>query len=136
MVQPGEVNNELASRIADALRRGSDLDPDGGLALCFCTDAGAMLRCLPIPEGTAYVDELFVRDLASIIRSFGAGCATLAVRRPDGRPTRTDRRLWRRTAAALVAAGSGPADALVELLIVGPESTWTPRVAARVAPAA
>jgi hypothetical protein len=130
------MTKELAERVATAVRRGRDVDPDGGLALCFGTGAGATLRCLPIPEGTACVDELFVRDLAAIIATFGAGPAILAVRRPDGRPTRTDRRLWRRTAAALVAAGPAAAEVRVELLIVGPESTWAPRPASKAASAA
>jgi hypothetical protein len=113
----------LFQRVATEVRRRLDPSQDGELWLCFVDRHDAVVLCLAVAEGTHNVDELFLRHVVDVIRSIGTPQVVLAVHRADARPVRADRLLWRETCVRLADARV----ARVDLLVVGPAATWSPR---------
>ncbi|HEU5035247.1 MAG TPA: hypothetical protein VFT62_10905 [Mycobacteriales bacterium] len=109
--------------VTSEVRRRMRADDDGGLWLVFFDRTGVQLLCLGVEEGTHSIDELFRRHLVELIRHVDAHRVVLAIHRPDGRPRRADRMLWREISRRL--ADEWPHQ--VDLLVVGDETTWAPR---------
>jgi hypothetical protein len=74
-----------------------------------------------IKEGTAYVDELFLRHVVMLISDIGVAGVRLVVSRTSGRPTRIDRLLWRELSSRL----AGGDTTLLDVLVVGEQSWWS-----------
>jgi hypothetical protein len=85
------VPDEVASAIGDRLGPAAE----GSLWLAFIARRGGLALCAPVTEGTQHIDELFLRDLAGLIRTFDVPGVVLVVHRASGRATRADRLLWR-----------------------------------------
>lgn len=95
------------------------LDPggsEGSLWLGLTDRRGRLALCTDVGVSLGVPDELFVRDLAALVRTFDPPTVVLAVCRAGGRPTRVDRRLGRELAARL--AQTGPTT--VDLMVVVP----------------
>ena len=105
----------------DTLLRRVTGQPEGSLIAEFVGDDGQVVLQIEISEGTAYVDELFLRHLVMVIHDIGVPGVRFGVSRVAGRPTRVDRRLWREITQRL----DGGDTTLVDLLVVGEDSWWS-----------
>jgi hypothetical protein len=95
--------------------------PNGSLTAVFVGADDRVVLELEIGEGTAHVDELFLRHIEMLISDIGVAGVRIAVSRGAGRPTRIDRLLWRELNARL----AGSETALLDLLVVGEHSWWS-----------
>jgi hypothetical protein len=96
--------------------------PEGSLTAVFVGPDDRVVLQVDISEGTAYVDELFLRHVVMLISDIGVAGARLVVSRATGRPTRIDRLLWREISSRL--AGSDTTT-LLDVLVVGEQSWWS-----------
>jgi hypothetical protein len=105
--------------MSDAIVSSAD-NTEGSLVAVFVDDRDEVVLRVTVSEGTAYVDELFLRHLVMLISDVGVPAVAFVVSRAEGRPTRTDRRLWRELRARV-----DPPTRLIDLLVVGAEGFWS-----------
>lgn len=98
-------------------------ETDGGLWLVFFSRAGAPVLTLAVDEGVRHVDVLFRRHLVDVVRNVDADGLVLAVSRTDAKAQRAERGLWQH----LVEQLRDDWPHRIDLLVVGPDETWTPR---------
>ncbi|MDQ1704521.1 MAG: hypothetical protein QOF18_887 [Frankiaceae bacterium] len=103
----------LKDRVAAELRGRLAPDSEGSLWLALVDRRGRLALCAPVDEGTHHIDELFLRDLAGLIRTFDVPVVALVVHRASGRPTRTDRQLWHELTRRLATSSPTHLDLLV-----------------------
>jgi DNA repair protein RadC len=103
--------------------------PEGSLTAIFAGADGRVVLQVDVSEGTAYVDELFLRHVVMMISDIGVAGVRLAIARASGRPTRVDRLLWREMTTRL----RGSDTTLLDVVVVG-EDAWWSAAANRVAP--
>ena len=89
--------------------------------LAFLDVDGGLLLTLDIDEGTRFCDELFLRYLKFLICDLSLPRVVACVPRADGRPSKSDRRLWRDLRSRLEDAVTRFDD----LLVVGDERSWS-----------
>jgi hypothetical protein len=95
--------------------------PDGSLTVVFVDDAESVILRVDIGEGTAYVDELFLRHLVMLTADVGVPGAAFVIRRSDAQPRRTDRRLWHELSTRLAESSTE----LLDLVVVGDDEWWS-----------
>jgi DNA repair protein RadC len=101
----------------------------GSLNAVFVDAEGEVVLRVDISEGTAHVDELFLQHVVMLTSDVGVAGVTFVISRPDGRPTRVDRRLWQELRTRL----AGAPTALIDVIVVGQERWWS-AASGRVAP--
>lgn len=101
---------------------------DGDLMLVYLDAAGVPLLTLDVDEGTRHLDELFLRYVVALVVDLRLPAVVVAVPRRTGRPTRSDRWLWRELQRRL--AGEERTQ-LVDLVVVGEDRWWSARRADR-----
>lgn len=99
---------------------------DGDLMLVFCHDDGTPILTLDVDEGTRHVDELFLRHVTGLVDDLRLPAVVPVVLRRDGRPLRSDRRLWHELRHRL----ADRATALAGFLVVGDTAWWSAAPAA------
>lgn len=112
----------------DVIRRSAG-QPEGSLTAVFVGAAGRVVLQVDISEGTAYVDELFLRHVVMLICDVGVAGVQFVITRAAGRPTRVDRLLWRELSARLAVSDT----TLLDVVVVGEQSWWS-AASNRVAP--
>lgn len=97
------------------------MDGEGSLTAVFSDARGREVLRVGFSEGTAHVDELFLRHVVMLTADVGVATVTFEVRRAAGRPTKVDRRLWQE----LVRRLADSTTALGDLVVVGEERCWS-----------
>lgn len=115
----------LCDEVRDRWRDGVD----GDLMLIYLDACGVPLLTLDVDEGTRHLDELFVRYVVMLIVDLRLPGVVVAVPRRVGRPTRSDRGLWRELRKNV--AGDDRTQ-LVDLVVVGDQQWWSAAGAHRV----
>jgi hypothetical protein len=105
--------------ICDEVRRRAQ--PEAGLLGVFLDTGHHIVLCVEISEGTADVDELFLRHLVAVVADVGVAAVVFAVARWTGRPMRVDRVLWRELSERL----AGSATRLLDVVVVGEDCRWS-----------
>jgi hypothetical protein len=94
---------------------------DGSLTAVFTDVAGRVVLRVEIGEGTTNVDELFLRHLVMLTADVGVPGVRFVICRPDGRPTRIDKLLWRELQVRLADSTTQ----LLDVVVVGESSWWS-----------
>lgn len=95
--------------------------PAGSLRVLFLAATGVVRAAFDLVERADGFDDLYVRDLVSLIVGIGTPAAVVALARADGRPRRRDRQLCGELTDRLA---HSPVR-LVDFLTVGPERDWS-----------
>jgi DNA repair protein RadC len=94
---------------------------EGSLQAVFVDSRDRVALRVDLEEGTASVDEIFLRHLMMLIGDVDLPRVALVVSRSSGRPSRVDRLLWRELGIRL----RGGTTRLLDMIVVGDESFWS-----------
>lgn len=112
ITQSRHMNPEILTMSAGA---------EGSLTVVFVGDDDRVVLRVDIGEGTATVDELFLRHLVMLTADVGVPEVVFVVRRADARPRRVDRKLWRELSTRL----AGGTTSLQDLVVLGETEWWS-----------
>jgi hypothetical protein len=99
---------------------------EGALSIAFLNPANEPVLTTDLQESADHADEFLARYLIQMIVDVGTESAVVTIARADGRPAYADRLLW----SLLERLAAKTASPRVDLVVAGPEGSWSFRTAA------
>jgi hypothetical protein len=96
---------------------------EGQIRLLFLRDGGRIGLVQTASETANNADQFLARYLADMITDVAAPAVVVAISRGDGRPTHSDRQLWR----MLVDKLTPTTTTILDLVAIGPGRVWSVR---------
>jgi hypothetical protein len=103
---------------------------EGRIRLLFIRDKGQIGLVQTASETANNADQFLARYLADMITDVAAPAVVVVVGRDDGRPTHSDRQLWRMLVDQLAPTST----TILDLVTIGPSRTWSVRRARPLSP--